>query len=210
MSATFDLILKGGLVMSPAGLAETDIGVREGRIAALGGLDGSAAKEVIDCTGLHVLPGVIDTQVHFREPGGEAKEDLESGSRAAVLGGVTGVFEMPNTNPATTTREAIEDKVRRATRNAQCPWASPYKDKTIPLGIVDPAVREQVAARQRTEEREAITQPAPSLTSVQVPIESDKALALAMAYLMTRLVPWDYLQKYFASKITINPWTGGV
>ena len=123
MSATFDLILKGGLVMTPAGLAETDIGVREGRIAALGALDGSAAKEVIDCTGLHVLPGVIDTQVHFREPGGEAKEDLESGSRAAVLGGVTGVFEMPNTNPATTTRQAIEDKVRRATGRMFCDFA---------------------------------------------------------------------------------------
>ncbi len=60
-------------------------------------------RNVIDCTGLHILPGVIDTQVHFREPGLEHKEDLASGSLSAVMGGVTGVFEMPNTNPLTTT-----------------------------------------------------------------------------------------------------------
>ncbi len=74
------------------------------------------AGEAIDCPGLHVLPGVIDTQVHFREPGPTHKEDLESGSRSAVLGGVTAVFEMPNTNPLTTTAAAIEDKL-----NARAP-----------------------------------------------------------------------------------------
>ena len=69
---------------------------------------------MIDCRGLHVLPGVIDSHVHFREPGLTHKEDLESGSRGAVLGGVTAVFEMPNTDPLTTTAEALADKVRRA------------------------------------------------------------------------------------------------
>ena len=74
-----------------------------GSIAEIGPLSGAAsADEKIDCTGLHVLPGVIDSQVHFREPGLEHKEDLETGSRAAVLGGVTAVFEMPNTKPLTT------------------------------------------------------------------------------------------------------------
>ena len=68
---------------------------------------------MIDCRGLHVLPGVIDTQVHFREPGLTHKEDLETGSRGAVLGGVTAVFEMPNTDPLTTTAEALADKVTR-------------------------------------------------------------------------------------------------
>ena len=63
---------------------------------------------------MHLFPGVIDTQVHFREPGLEGKEDLASGSRAAAMGGVTAVFEMPNTNPATTTVEALEDKLERA------------------------------------------------------------------------------------------------
>ncbi|HUJ45763.1 MAG TPA: dihydroorotase, partial [Rhizomicrobium sp.] len=72
---------------------------------------------------LHVLPGAIDSQVHFREPGNEHKEDLESGSRAAVLGGVTAVFEMPNTNPPTTSRAAIEDKLARAKGRMHCDYA---------------------------------------------------------------------------------------
>lgn len=79
--------------------------------------------------------------------------------------------------------EYLRNKVRRETRNAQCPWASPYKDHTIPVGIVDSAVQQQVAARQRAEERESTTEPEPSYTSVQVPVESEKAIALAMAYL---------------------------
>lgn len=70
-----------------------------------------------------MLPGVIDSQVHFREPGNEHKEDLESGSRAAVLGGVTAVFEMPNTYPPTTTRLAIEDKLARARNCMHCDYA---------------------------------------------------------------------------------------
>ncbi|MGZ5932778.1 MAG: dihydroorotase, partial [Rhizomicrobium sp.] len=73
--------------------------------------------------GLHVLPGVIDSQCHFREPGNEHKEDLESGSRAAVLGGVTGIFEMPNTSPPTTTRAAMEDKLSRAAGRMHCDYA---------------------------------------------------------------------------------------
>ena len=81
------------------------------------------AAEIFEAKGLHVLPGVIDTQVHFREPGNEHKEDLESGSRAAVLGGVTAVFEMPNTAPPTTTRAAIEDKLARAKDRMHCDYA---------------------------------------------------------------------------------------
>jgi dihydroorotase len=120
MTQTFDLIIKNGTVMTPGGRLQTDVAVREGRIVALGSLDASAAAEVIDATGLHVLPGAIDTQVHFREPGGEHKEDLESGTRAAVMGGITGVFEMPNTNPLTTTAQALTDKVDRARGRAWC------------------------------------------------------------------------------------------
>ena len=79
---------------------------------------------MVDARGLHVLPGVIDTQVHFREPGLEHKEDLETGSRAAVLGGVTAVFEMPNTKPLTTTAATLADKVARA-RGTACSATSP-------------------------------------------------------------------------------------
>lgn len=123
MTETFDLVLKGGTVVNHDGIAPRDIGLRNGRIAALGSLEASAAGEVIDCTGLHILPGVIDTQVHFREPGLEHKEDLETGSRAAVLGGVTVVFEMPNTSPLTTNPDALADKVRRARHRMFCDFA---------------------------------------------------------------------------------------
>ncbi len=114
MTETFDLIVRGGEVVNHAGRGLTDIGVRDGRIAAIGDLRQADAGEVFDARGLTVLPGVIDTQVHFREPGLEWKEDLETGSRAAALGGVTAVFEMPNTEPATTDPEALADKLARA------------------------------------------------------------------------------------------------
>ena len=103
MPQTFDLVLSRGTVVNHDGVAKRDVGVRDGRVAAIGDLSAASAGERIDCAGLHVLPGVIDNQVHFREPGPVHKEDLETGSRAAVLGGVTAVFEMPNTDPSTTT-----------------------------------------------------------------------------------------------------------
>ncbi|HUB85561.1 MAG TPA: amidohydrolase family protein, partial [Rhizomicrobium sp.] len=120
----FDLLIKGGIAATPNGIAEADVGVTGGKIVAVGALGANAkAAEVFDAKGLHVLPGVIDTQVHFREPGNAHKEDLETGSRAAVLGGVTGVFEMPNTTPPTTTRAAIEDKLARAKNRMHCEYA---------------------------------------------------------------------------------------
>lgn len=123
--ATFDLLLTGGIVHLPSGPVQTSVGVSGGRIAAIGGAIGVSgdAGETIDCTGLDVLPGVIDTQVHFREPGLVHKEDLESGARAAVLGGVTAVFEMPNTKPNTDSAEAIADKLTRAHHRMWCDHA---------------------------------------------------------------------------------------
>ena len=119
----FDLLVRGGRVALPWGVVEADIGVSDGRIAAIGALAGAAAAEVIDAGGLHVLPGVIDSQVHFREPGAEHKEDLATGSDAAVLGGVTSVFEMPNTRPTTSTAEALADKLARARGRMRCDHA---------------------------------------------------------------------------------------
>jgi len=118
VSETYDLILRGAEVVNHAGRGQADIGVRNGRIAAVGWLAQASAGETLDLRGLTVMPGVIDSQVHFREPGLEWKEDLETGSLAAVMGGVTAVFEMPNTEPATTTPEALEDKLIRARRMA--------------------------------------------------------------------------------------------
>ena len=123
MGDSFDLLIRGGTAATPNGIAPADIGVIQGRIAAIGSLSGARAAEVFEAKGLHVLPGAIDSQVHFREPGNEHKEDLETGSRAAILGGITGVFEMPNTHPPTTSRAAIEDKLARAKNRMHCDYA---------------------------------------------------------------------------------------
>jgi len=114
MTQTYDLIVRGGEVANHAGRGLADVGVTDGRIAFIGDLSQASAGETFDATGLTVLPGVIDTQVHFREPGLEWKEDLETGSRAAALGGVTAVFEMPNTEPNTTDPDTLADKLERA------------------------------------------------------------------------------------------------
>jgi dihydroorotase len=123
MNQRFDTILKSGTVVNQDGEGIRDIGVIDGRIAFIGGLRQAAAAEVIDCKGLHILPGVIDTQVHFREPGLTHKEDLETGSRSAVMGGVTAVFEMPNTDPLTVTEAAFNDKMKRAHHRMHCDFA---------------------------------------------------------------------------------------
>jgi dihydroorotase len=125
----FDLVITGGDVLISEGLsrpythrwAQVDIGIKEGQIAEIAlGLT-QRAKEVYQAKGLKVLPGAIDTQVHFREPGATHKEDLQTGSLSAVLGGVTSFFDMPNTSPPTTTREELERKVAFA--QGRC-WAN--------------------------------------------------------------------------------------
>src|SRR5581483_2501195 len=111
---SFDLLIHGGTLVTPSGTVRADVGVKDGRIEQVGDLASAAAAERVPARGLHVLPGVIDSQVHFREPGLTHKEDIGSGSACAALGGVTTFFEMPNTQPTTTTAEALAWKVRRA------------------------------------------------------------------------------------------------
>ncbi len=123
MAQSYDTIFRGGIVVNQDGEGARDLGVSHGRIAAIGDLSGASAGNVVDCRGLHILPGVIDTQVHFREPGATHKEDLESGSRSAVMGGVTAVFEMPNTDPLTVTPERLADKVKRGHHRMHCDFA---------------------------------------------------------------------------------------
>jgi len=115
----YDLILKNGQAVLPWGVERLDIGVRAGRIAAMGDLRG-AEGEAIDCTHLHVLPGIIDAHVHLRDPGDPAVETLESGTRAAILGGIATVFDMPNTTPSITSSEQLEWKRGYAQGRAWC------------------------------------------------------------------------------------------
>ena len=121
MNVAPELVLSNGTVHTPSGPVVADVAVRDGKIVGVGSYPDAAER--IDCTGLDVLPGVIDSQVHFREPGLEHKEDLESGSRAAVMGGVTAVFEMPNTSPNTDTADRVADKLARAHHRMWCDHA---------------------------------------------------------------------------------------
>lgn len=119
-----DLLIEGGVVETPNGPEHIDIACIDGRICALGQLTSSwQASERLNAKGLHVLPGVIDSQVHFREPGLVHKEDLETGTRGAVLGGVTGVFEMPNTHPLTLWQEDLQSKLDAAQGRSWCDHA---------------------------------------------------------------------------------------
>lgn len=126
----FDLLIQDAICLLPAPQGDeflteqqADIGIIDGRIAAIQTRITGPALKTIQAKGLHALPGVIDSQVHFREPGLTHKEDLESGTRAAILGGVTSIFEMPNTNPATTTKELFQDKLNLAANRAHCNYA---------------------------------------------------------------------------------------
>jgi dihydroorotase len=140
LTQTYDLIVRGGEVVNHAGRGLADVGVVAGKIAAVGDLRGASAGEVIDASGLAVLPGVIDSQVHFREPGLEWKEDLETGSRGAALGGVVAVFEMPNTEPVTTDAAALADKLARARGRMHCDhafWVGGTHDNAAFLGDLE-------------------------------------------------------------------------
>jgi len=125
----YDLLIQGGICLLPhpsgTGLIETaaDVAVMDGRIHKVQASITGEARKIIKATGLHVLPGVIDSQVHFREPGLTHKEDLETGTKAAVLGGVTSVFEMPNTIPPTSNVENFQDKLHRAKGRTHCNYA---------------------------------------------------------------------------------------
>ncbi|MCH8497023.1 MAG: dihydroorotase [Marinobacter sp.] len=116
-----DLVIRNGEILTPSGRQQGDIACHEGAVVAVGET-GWRGRQEIDARGLTVLPGVMDTQVHFREPGLTHKETLEAGTRGAVLGGVTTIFEMPNTSPLTITREALASKLEIAARYAWCDY----------------------------------------------------------------------------------------
>ena len=125
MSKSFDVLLLGGKVFTGINKIpdDIDIGIKDGFITELGNLRSKSADQILDCKKLIILPGVIDTQVHFREPGMVNKENIASGSRAAVKGGVTAFCEMPNTNPLTVNMKELSYKLKRAELTSWCDYA---------------------------------------------------------------------------------------
>ncbi len=116
----FDLILRGGKAVLPWGIEALDLGIRGGRIAAMGDLRTAGAAATWDCKGLHLLPGLVDAHVHLREPGDPAVETMGTGTKAAVLGGLTAVYDMPNTSPAITDSAQLAWKRGRVAEVAWC------------------------------------------------------------------------------------------
>ena len=123
MPSSFDLILKNGKCFIDGQLKTTDIGISDGIIKNISNIQVSSSQKILDVSNLIVLPGIIDTQVHFREPGSTDTEDLETGSKSAVLGGVTSVFEMPNTNPPTSSQAEFKKKLSLAANRMYCNYA---------------------------------------------------------------------------------------
>ena len=117
-----DLIIKNGKCYIDGQLKDVDVSVKDGKIQNIGKVS-EGAKNTIDAKGLTILPGCIDTQTHFREPGSTDTEDLHSGSRAAIAGGITAVFEMPNTNPPTSTKKEFQRKLDLAKNRMYCNYA---------------------------------------------------------------------------------------
>jgi dihydroorotase len=122
MSENYSLIIKNGSCYINGRLEKTDIALAGNKIKKIGKTEANDTK-VFDASDKLVLPGIIDTQTHFREPGSTDREDLESGSRAAVLGGVTSVFEMPNTNPPTSNLVEFDKKLNLAKNRMHCNYA---------------------------------------------------------------------------------------
>jgi dihydroorotase len=122
MSENYSLIIKNGFCYINGKLEKADIALSGKKIKKIGKIELNSSK-VFDAANKLVLPGIIDTQVHFREPGSTDREDLESGSRAAVLGGITSVFEMPNTNPPTSNLIEFEKKLNLAKDRMHCNYA---------------------------------------------------------------------------------------
>ena len=126
MRNKYNLIIKNADCYIDKKLVQADIAIKNDIIAKINPPVHEEADKFLDATGLSIFPGIIDTQVHFREPGDPLKETLESGSKAAVLGGVTGVFEMPNTSPPTDSIERFKDKLTRAQNSMYCNYAFYY------------------------------------------------------------------------------------
>jgi dihydroorotase len=140
LSEHHDLLITGGICVLPWGQFPMSIGVRAGRISALGAAANHSAEQTLHVPGLHVLPGLIDPHVHFRDPGDASVESIATGSRGAVLGGITTVFDMPNTNPSIITTAAIEAKRSHVERTSFCDvgiYVGATRGNTASLGTLE-------------------------------------------------------------------------
>lgn len=125
-----DLIIRNGTVLisdpkQPSSIKQekVDIGVKNSKIVSIEKDLKAEANQVFDASNYHVLPGIIDSQVHFRDPGNPEKEDFASGTKGAIMGGVTAIFDMPNTKPNTSTKERYLEKLEVAKSKAHCDFA---------------------------------------------------------------------------------------
>ncbi len=118
-----DLLIKNGKIVTHINEKKADIAIKNGKIIKVCKLINLKSKKTIDAKGLHILPGAFDTQVHFREPGNTKKENLKTGSLAAVAGGITSVFDMPNNKPSITTRNLFMKKLQTAKKRMHCNYA---------------------------------------------------------------------------------------
>ena len=134
---TADLVIRNGKVVSPDSVIDASVAIKDGAVIAVGA-DAAMppARETLDAKGMHVLPGAIDVHVHFRDPGYPHKEDFASGTAAAAFGGVTTVFDMPNTIPPTGTPEILAAKHKMAAEKAH-----------VDFGLYAPARRGHHRAR---------------------------------------------------------------
>ena len=120
-------IFRNATVVTAEGISRADVAVGEGRIAAVGSVTAQEGDREIDCTGLHIMPGLVDVHVHLREPGYEYKETIATGTAAAAHGGYTTVCSMPNLQPVPDCRESLDlqlDIIRRDARIKVVPYAS--------------------------------------------------------------------------------------
>ncbi len=118
MVSNYNIGLLNGIICSKDGSLKGSIGIKNGKIAKIGKINPNDCEEIIDCKNKHIFPGIIDTQVHFREPGLSHKEDIKSGTKSALLGGVTTIFEMPNTSPATINKKELNKKLNIAKKSS--------------------------------------------------------------------------------------------
>ena len=166
-----NVVLKNGTIIDPFNNYEKkgDIHIENGKIKAVGKIPTPKSSEIIDCKNLNITHGFFDLHVHFREPGGEDKEDLNSGSLAALAGGFTGVCTMPNTNPPIDSPESIRYIIDRS---EECPI------NIFPIG----AVTKSQKGKEITEMGAMINEGAIAFSDDGVPIGNAKVMQNALEY----------------------------